>query len=125
MCGMIFHYFEQDSVSKGHYYIDVMDWLSGTWFRCNDANVRLRPKKHKLVNYSVTKSDGYDKRNLAFIIYARDIYLSRTNAFTLKEYKAKHPEYLTTNAVNDNLPYLSPLGKEVIQNTMSKEIDKK
>ena len=44
---LIFHSEEgQSDDNKGHYYINVMDWFSGHWFKCNDEYIdQMKPSK--------------------------------------------------------------------------------
>ena len=95
LCALVFHSTDSnaDALSKGHYYIDVMDWLSGRWFRCNNDVIEyLQP----LNEYTEA-----EQSDIIRMVYVRKEYFKSCGIKSIYEElrfaMAKNSEYATKN----------------------------
>ena len=56
--------------AKGHFFIDIMDWLSGLWFRCNDNEITP--------NGDVFNPDNDDQSKIQFMVYYNESYFAKS-----------------------------------------------
>ena len=49
LCEVVFHDtdYSSEGMSKGHYYIDIMNWFSGAWFGYDEHEINPLEKSHK------------------------------------------------------------------------------
>lgn len=95
LCALVLHSTDDSSnaLSKGHYYIDVMDWYSGCWFRCNNEDIE--PRK--------AAWNEQDKRNILFLVYVRDVYMKTWGIESIyQDFKRKNDQDAGSNIHADN-----------------------
>ena len=77
-----------DGVEHGHWYVDILNWFSGTWFRCSDNEISMLP------NFT-SKKDVKTKEDSSHVFYIDTEYWGETCAYVIQDHKMcieKHKE---------------------------------
>ena len=69
MCGVI--YFKGHGKQSGHYYCEIMDWVTQEWFLCDNENITCL---HKIPQWKIRK----DAKIICALTYANEDYLVTT-----------------------------------------------